>query len=727
MRVYEIARDKNVSSRQMLDLLKEAGIELASHMSVVPEEAFAHIDKAFSPKKTEKKSVEKKAEKKTEIKSKPKSEPKPVEKTETKKVISKEEIKPKVVVSPVLNPKPILKPKEDLKTTARPVAHVRADSRFRRYAPESQAKQSVTEIEVSEGKPLFQVAEMMGKSQGDLILALLRKGMACNRNNILSVDVISTLGGLFGINVIAKEKNIIADKDSAAIEKSRNGVTRWPIVVVMGHVDHGKTTLLDFVRKQNTASREKGGITQHLGAYQVSSHHGDIVFLDTPGHEAFSFLRSRGAKITDVAILVVAVDDGIKPQTIEAIKHAKNANVPIIVAANKIDKLESYDAALQTLKRQLAEHDLVVEDWGGDIVCVPISAKTGKGVDELLEMVVLQSEMMDLKADPELPGKAFVLESKIEKGYGPVATVICHEGSIKKGDYFVCGSGTGKVRLLINSLGQKVAQAGPSIPVKIVGFDKFAEIGDWLTIVSAEEYSKAKSGKDARVYTKLPAAIQAMDMVGKEKEKKINLIIKTDARGSREAVEGSLAKLSKKMKKGYPNLNIIYSDVGDISEKDIELSITANALILGLHVKVERNAVSFAKDKSVNIKLFDIIYHLVEFLQGYLEMRKEVKTISKRVALLEVRKVFNIKKIGVVAGCYVKEGVITKGNKVVCVRDKQEIGEGKIKSLQRDTKTVKEVHAGFECGFICEGFNDWQEGDAVVVYSVSKEPVGENN
>ncbi|MCF7799561.1 translation initiation factor IF-2 [Candidatus Babeliales bacterium] len=707
MRIYEIAKEKNVPSKQIISLLKKAGIEVSSHMSVISKEGLAHIEKTFSPKQN----VSEVSLKQSTDKEKKQQESMNIEK--------KVEPKLKKVITKSINTASKEKPKKD--------TFKKRFDRFHGHQQTPKAQEVITEIKIESPLPLFRVAEVMGKSAGDLIMNLLKQGMACNRNYILSTDIIKSLGNQFGINVIVKDKNLIkeAEKIIEKEEKTGHELTRWPIVVVMGHVDHGKTTLLDFIRKQNTAAKEKGGITQHLGAYQVSSNHGDIVFLDTPGHEAFSFLRSRGTKITDIAILVVAVDDGVKPQTIEAIKHAKASNVPIIVAANKIDKVES-SAYLQTLKRQLAEQDLMVEDWGGDVVCVPISAKTGMGVNELLEIVVLQAQMMDLKADPKLPAKAFILESNIEKGYGPVATVICQDGSIKKGDFFVCGNATGKVRLLINSLGEKINQAGPSVPVKVVGFDSFAEIGDQLRVVNSREYFNFKNKKEARITTALASTqFQSLDFLDKSPKKQLNLIIKTDTRGSKEAIENSVIKLSNKMKKGYPEINLIQVGIGDISEKDVELSITTNSILLGLHVKVEKNAILFAKDKAVNIKLFDIIYKLIDYVIEQLEKDRETKIVYKKVAELVVRRVFNIKKIGTVAGCYVKEGVVSKGDKVVCVRNNKEIGEGKITSLQRETKTVKEVHAGFECGFVCEGFNDWLENDTVMVYGATKELVGE--
>ena len=565
--------------------------------------------------------------------------------------------------------------------------------------------------------PLFEVAKKMGKSDGDLIYVLLKSGSACNRNFVLPIETIKTLGLSFGIQVDVLDSSGSVEK---FLSTSANGITRWPIVVVMGHVDHGKTTLLDYLRNKNVAEKEKGGITQHLGAYEVDSKHGKIVFLDTPGHEAFSYLRSRGSRVTDIAILIVAAEDGVKPQTVEAIKHAKDSGVPIIVAINKIDKLSKTElaSALQNVYRELADNNVLVEDWGGEVISIPISAQTGAGVNELLEMIVLQSEMLDLKADPKAPAQAFVLESNLEKGLGPVATVICLEGTLKRGDYFSCGNSTGKVRVLINSAGDRINQAGPAVPVTVVGFDNFAEMGGWLKVISAQEYKKTKSLKKGVTATST-AAPTLMLSLHEEDKGRINLIIKTDTRGSKEAIEGSIAKLYKLTKKNCAKLHIVFSSIGDITENDIELADTTSSLVLSLHAKIDRKALSLAKDKKVKIKRFDVIYHLVEYLEAELEKTKKIEIKWVKAAQLLVKKVFKIKKF-VIAGCSVQDGVVSIGDRVVCMRNGQNFGEGVINSLEREKKVVKEVRAGYECGFISDGFKGWKESDIVHVFSQDK-------
>lgn len=586
----------------------------------------------------------------------------------------------------------------------------------------------VTDFEITSSLRVGDLAVALGKPVSDVILNLLKRGMACNINYVVQPDMIKTLAEHYGIKAVVAKQQVTTEATEEQVVAMRlkkvatEGITRKPIVVVMGHVDHGKTTLLDYIRKKNVAASEKGGITQHLGAYEVESKQGSIVFLDTPGHEAFSYIRRQGSKITDIAILVIAADDGIKPQTIEAIKHAQAAEVPIIVAINKVDKVKSV-AALDTIKRQLTQYDLMTEDWGGQVICAPISAKTGEGVDHLLEMVVLQAQMMELKARIDVPAKVFILESHIEKGFGPVATGIVVEGTLKHGDFFACGGATGKVRLLVDSYGKRLPKAGPSLPIKIVGFNNLEDIGEWLSVLTQQEASRFKEDTDLDVQ-KGGASAQPKEhfqqfnnnaIAGMKVQRALNLILKTDTRGSKEALAGLIEKLAKENKEINCPIRVIMSGIGDISEGDVELAMNTGAFVIGLHVKAEKNAQSFAKEKNVSVYQHDIIYHIIEFLQEQLNKRREIKMMWEKVAELVVRKVFDIKGLGVIAGCYVREGVVAKGNKVVCMRAGKQVGEGKIASLQRDKKTVKEVHTGYECGFICDTYTDWIEDDVVHV------------
>ncbi len=747
MRVHEYAKKLKISSKELLEKLSSKGFTFSSHMSVLSDEAKNYLDKQqlkktkVPVKKQSASSIDKckKVEKNKKVsESKSKSQKKSTDLSK-EKVITEKSIetanKLKVVAKEeVIKASQLLKdaPKEKTVTSkVTPVSRTYksfSNKRFEQKRPYVKTSPKIiTEIEAQDSMVLGDVAKLMGKYAGDLIFVLLKKGLVCNINSVIPIETIEMLGQEFNITVLAGDvKKELAGFDKK-FERSGQGQTRWPIVVVMGHVDHGKTTLLDYLRKMNVAAKEKGGITQHLGAYEVDSVHGKMVFLDTPGHEAFSYMRQKGAKVTDIAILIVAADDGVKPQTIEAIKHARESGVPIIVAVNKIDK-PGVKAGVETVKRQLAQHDLVTEDWGGQTICVPISAKTGQGVEELLEMITLQAEMMELKADSKIPARAFILESTMEKGYGPVATVIPVEGTLKQGDFFTCGDGTGRVRLLIDSFGAKITQAEPSIPVKIVGFDKFVSLGEWLQVVSRKEYLKAKSSVGSLNVRVQGQPFQNLTSVfsSETPDKFLNLIIKTDMHGSKEAVLGSLNKLSKQKKdKDYP-IRIVSSGIGDISEGDILLAENTNAEIIGLHVKAERNALRLAKERSIDIKLYDVIYHMVEDIEKFLLTKKVIKKQWKKTAELTVRKVFNIKKAGVIAGCYVTDGVISRNNKVECIRGGKAIGEGKVVSLQREKKTVKEVHSGYECGFTTDRFHDWQVGDTVYCYEEVKEPVNES-
>ncbi len=779
MRIYELAKELGVSSKDLVLRLNEAGFSCSTHMSVVTDEGIAKARSIFGkvPVKTS-------APAETAVK---KTTP-PVEKTRSGEAIkdqminsSKNTIKGQAETqrNDVLHATDKqrtagnrnLETADDSVTTpavpsvrvgqvgafvdeestqelfAVPLADRKGQEKYTRIFTEHkgpggrgfrrrrnnrrQAEKQVveqpkviTEVLIERPLHLFEAAALMGKQPSELILSLLKKGKACNRNDVLAVDMMKQLADQYGLKILA----VAAASEQVAVQSGKakagaDGEVRWPIVVVMGHVDHGKTTLLDFIRKKNIAASEKGGITQHLGAYEVESKKGKIVFLDTPGHEAFGYIRKQGAKVTDLAILVIAADDGIKPQTLEAIKHAREADVPIIVAINKIDKVKSA-TALETIKRQLAQHNLMTEDWGGQTICVPISAKTGEGVEHLLEMILLQAEMMDLQSYKARPAKAFVLESRLEKGYGPVATVICIEGTLKQGDYFSCGESAGKVRLLIDSHGNKVESIGPSVPVQVIGFNGISSIGEWLNVVTPQEYSKLRfntpviesSNKTAFSTGKATSGIESKKTAGRG----INLIIKTDTRGSKEALAGSIEKLSRENKEIDCPIRIILSGIGDISESDIELAADTNSYIVGLHVKVEKNAQLLARDRDVALHVHQIIYHLVEFLHAEILKRKEVKITWEKSGELVVRKVFDIKGIGVIAGCYVREGVIARVNKVACVRMGKIVAEGKITSLQRDKKSVKEVHTGFECGFVCDSFNDWQIDDTVHVFKEVK-------
>lgn len=536
----------------------------------------------------------------------------------------------------------------------------------------------------------------------EVIVTLLGKGIAATINQLLPEELVVELAQKYEIELHEKPKAAGEQIEELSEEQEGEWKERLPVVVVIGHVDHGKTTLLDFIRNTRVAAREKGGITQHLGAYEVPTKHGGIVFLDTPGHEAFSLIRVRGVKVADIAILIVAADDGIKPQTIEAINVAKNAGIPLVVAINKVDKVAP--AQVESVKSQLAQYDLVPEDWGGNTVVVPISAKEGTGVDSLLEMLVLQSQLMDLKANMTVPARGYVLESHLEKGRGPVATVICQHGTLKVGDYFAAGEATGRVSSLVDSGGKRIKKAGPSVPVQVAGLSQIAHSGDVFEVHPQKVIKKGAPTAQRADLLKRKA--------GQKSDGDIDIIIKADNASSREAVVDALSRL----KSGHGSISVIQSGIGDITESDVIFAEDTGALIYGFHVRVQPNATDLISKKDITVKTYDIIYKLIEDVEALLEARKPIEMITKKVGEATVLKVFDIKNLGVIAGSVVNEGRFVRNGKVIVYRDKQKVGEGPIKGLQRERRAVKEVHSGFECGFLVDGFDDWEVDDRVECY-----------
>ena len=683
MRIYEFARENNTTSKEILAILTEGGFSGLTHMSQLTSDALALVQSKAGKAAPKAPSPKTAAHKPTTVKPAPAKPAAPAV--------------AKPVAPAVAKPAPA-KPAPQ-KATVKPKTSSR-NARKRRPVP--QAPEVITEIIVAGGLPLHEAADMMGKQSGELIVSLLREGLVCNRNQVITKEQITSLAQSFGLTVKQPEKSAQKETIEAA---SGVEVSRFPVVVIMGHVDHGKTTLLDYLRKTNVAAREAGGITQALGAYEVESAHGKIVFLDTPGHAAFTHMRKRGTQVTDMVVLMVAADDGIMPQTDEAINCAKAAGVPIIVAINKVDKAQSA-AAIQTIKRQLADRDLLTEDWGGEVVCIPISAKTGLGVDELLEMIVLQGQLLELKSHPEADVRAFVLEANVEKGHGAVASVMCTQGTLKQGDYFVCGNVTGKARLLIDSYGKKVAQAGPSIPVKVVGFDALPSSSEVLEVISYNDYLKVRSGK-----VSASSFLSRGDVVSAQYV--IPIMLKGDTFGSLEAVLGAIDKLNKNAPEGAPLIKVLSSTVGDVTQGDIERALDTSARLVCMNVKVERNAALHAKEFNAQVIHHDVIYHLLEELEALQIKGVKKKKIEKKLGEAIVRKVFDVKGLGVIAGCYVQSGLFVEKTKVQCFRRGEYLGEGKITSLQKERKNVKEVRSGSECGFICDGFSDWQEDDIV--------------
>jgi len=570
---------------------------------------------------------------------------------------------------------------------------------------------------------LVDAASLMKKMVSEVIFVLLKNGVAKNIHAVVVPSDMKILCDAFGIKLTIeaptkKDATVMVEGDR---NKSTVGIDeqRLPVVVVMGHVDHGKTTLLDYLRKTNVVAKEKGGITQHLSAYEVKTGSSSSIFLDTPGHEAFSGMRTRGTRITDIAIIIVAVNDGIKPQTIEAIKLAKQAEVPMVVAINKIDKLDS-QAQIEALYTQLAQQGLTPEEWGGDTVCVKISAKTGQGVSDLLDMLGLMADMLDLKTSTTAPARAFVLETRQLKGHGLAVTVICREGTLRKGDHFICGQTTGKVRLLIDSFGAFVNEAGPSIPVQVIGFDDPMGVGDYLEVVSAAQYQEARAHFGDRIGGSVSSNAPSLAHADSDKPF-IRLMFKSDMQGSCQAISDAILKMSQSAKNKSLRVELISCEVGPIVESDVIRAADTGAHLFGLHVKADKNAQITAKQRGVNIVLHEIIYHLFEQVEDFIktERRKIVHLVEAGKA--EVLKIFPIKGQKVIAGCLIKEGILKIGDKVVCIRAREEVGHGKVVTLQRDRKDAKEIHAGLDCGLLTDTFHGWAVGDRVTIFTHQRE------
>lgn len=496
---------------------------------------------------------------------------------------------------------------------------------------------------------------------------------------------------------------------------------RPPVITLMGHVDHGKTSLLDAIRRSKIVDREHGGITQHIGAYEVETEKGKITFLDTPGHEAFTAMRSRGANITDIVVLVVAADDGVMPQTVEAIDHAKAAKVSIIVAINKIDKK---GINLEKVKKQLSQHDLAPEDWGGKTIAVGVSAKTGEGINELLDMILLESDMLELKSVYDNLASGVVIEAKLSKGQGPVITVLVQSGSLKSGDNIICGLHYGKIRAMINDLGQRIDKVTPGMPAEILGFSGVPEAGEKFYVLDDEKKLKVivqerQAKTRQRKITPEPKHISLEDLYSKIQKgevKDLNLIIKADVQGSLEAIKESLSKLISQ----EVNLNILHSGIGPINSSDVILAEASNAIIIGFHVTADAKAKDLAANKDVEIRTYRVIYELINEIKAALEglLAPKIKKIFLGKAL--VRKVFNLSRSGIVAGCFVQKGKITRQATVSLVRDGQAIFEGNISALKRFKDDVREVQEDFECGISLAGFNDYKEGDIIEAYTLEK-------
>lgn len=673
VRVYELAKQLNITSKALIQQLEDLGIDIKNHMSTLDSEQANLVTDLLTEEDTEKKEKEEKTIKK--------------DKKPEKKQIKKE------------NKKSINNVQE---------SHIEDDYK-EMLLPSS--------IRVGE------LADNLSTSATEIIKKLMSLGKMVTINQEIDFDTASLIAEEYGY-IATKEKEKSIEEELIVEEEDRpeDLVKRPPVITVMGHVDHGKTSLLDAIRETKVTAKEAGGITQHIGAYTVQVHGEKITFLDTPGHEAFTSMRLRGASITDIAILVVAADDGVMPQTVEAINHAKAADVPIIVAINKIDKST---AAPDRVKQELTEYGLIAEEWGGDTICVPVSALTGEGIDNLLEMILLVSEMLELKANPKKRARGSIIEAELNKGRGTVATLLVETGTIRVGDSIVAGTAYGKVRAMVDDKGKRVKKAGPSMPVEIIGLSEVPSAGDTLYVLKDDKLARTIAEKNKEAFREQNLVkthrLSLDDLFSKIQEgeiKEINIIIKADVQGSIEALKQSLEKLSNE----EVRINTIHTGVGGISESDVMLATASNAIIIGFNVRPDNNAITIAEKEDVDIRLYRVIYNAIEDMEDAMKGMLEPEYKEVVVGKAEIRQTFKVPNIGTIGGSYVIEGKINRNNQVRIVRDGIVVHEGTISSLKRFKDDAREVLSGFECGIGIERYNDLKEGDIIEAFTMEEIP-----
>ncbi|WP_314038977.1 translation initiation factor IF-2 [Gemella morbillorum] len=670
VRVYEYAKEIGKQSKDIIKVLRESEIEVSNHMSMLTEEGLAKLDSIFKAKKEEPK-AEKVASNQNQ--------------SDTKKHKNKKSNKqqPAIIEAPT--------------------------------------EETISEdtILVRDGMTVGELSEVLSVNSTELIKKLFMElKIMANINQSLTLEQIELIAMDYGKEI---QEEVEINKEDLDLyfeveDEEKNLKERAPIVTIMGHVDHGKTTLLDTIRNTRVTAGEAGGITQHIGAYQVRTKDKKITFLDTPGHAAFTTMRARGAKITDVTILVVAADDGVMPQTIEAINHAKAADVPIIVAVNKMDKPQ---ANPDRVMNELVEYGLISEEWGGDTIFVPISALKGEGIDELLENILLVTEMQELKANPNRLALGTVIEAKLDKGRGAVATLLVQNGTLNVGDPLVVGNTYGRVRAMINDRSKNIHTAKPSTPVEITGLQDVPNAGDRFVVFGDEKTARQIGEKRQQQYietTRQANSAVSLDTLFEQMKqgemKDLNIIIKADVQGSVEALAMSLAKIDVE----GVNVRIIHTGVGAINESDITLAVASSAVVIGFNVRPDNNAKQMAATEQVDIRLHSIIYKVIEEIEAAMTGLLDPEFVEKVIGLAEVRQVYKVSKIGTIAGAYVTEGKVSRDGKVRVIRDSVVIYEGEIDTLRRFKDDVKEVQSGYECGMTVENFNDIKEGDVFEVY-----------
>ncbi len=707
MRVYELARQLGVSSKSLVTFIKEkVGIEIKSHMSVLNDDQIRLIEEKLPSKEKEKEKEKEKSKPKTK-KTKEKKEERKEEQKEEKDLPCGDECKKEGVIEDK---------GQDSDISSQEMESV---SSAEKPTQEAEDITEIREVEVEFPISVRQLCDALGVKVSDLLFRALSKKMMLNINSVLDKDMAEEVASWYG--VILKEAASVDERieqKHQELEK-QNQRPRHPVVTLMGHVDHGKTSLLDYIRKSNITDKEYGGITQHIGAYVVETKFGKITFLDTPGHEAFTSMRARGANITDLVILVVAADDGVMPQTIEAINHAKAAEVPIVVAINKID---TPGADPDKVKRQLAEYGLMPEEWGGKTIMIPVSAKTGKGIDDLLEMVILEAEMLELKSNYNKPACGVVLEAQLHPFKGVLATFLVTSGKLKVGDAVIVGKTCGKVRSIVNDKGQRIKELFPAEAGQILGLEDVPEAGDKFFVVESEKIARQIAEERKEKSKTLSSSIQSVSLeemfeqIQKGEEKELRLILKADVRGTLEAIKASVEKFSNDEVK----IRFMHTGVGEVGYSDVLLAEASKAVIIGFNVSVNSRARKYAEEKKIEIRLYRIIYQLLEDLQATVEGMLEPIIKEVWMGAAEVRQVFRLSKAGTIAGSYVKKGKVLRGADAKLVRNGQVVWEGKISSLKRFKDDVKEVAEGYECGIGLENFSQIMVGDTIECYQKEK-------
>ncbi|MBU8906971.1 translation initiation factor IF-2 [Desertibacillus haloalkaliphilus] len=686
MRIYEYAKEKNKSSKEIIEQLKQLNVSVSNHMSVIDEDTIKKLEGNSNSKENKQDTAKQKNKP-----SKPKQE------------------------KPNHNKNNPNQKKKGNKKQQRNQKNNRGNKE--EQSVKSKQNKTPEKITYSGTVTVGDLAGKLNKEPSELIKKLMFLGVMATINQELDKDSIELICEDFGVEV--EEEVIIDEHEFENIEENddpKDLKERPPVVTIMGHVDHGKTTLLDSIRHTKVTAGEAGGITQHIGAYQIEENDKKVTFLDTPGHAAFTTMRARGAQVTDITILVVAADDGVMPQTKEAINHAKAAGVPIIVAVNKMDKeAANPDRVMQ----ELTEFELVPEAWGGDTIFVPVSALKGEGIDELLEMILLVAEVEEYKANPDKRARGTVIEAELDKGRGPVATLLVQSGTLNVGDPIVVGNTFGRVRAMVNDLGRRVKTVGPSTPVEITGLNAVPQAGDQFLAFEdekkARQIGEARATKQREAERKETSKVSLDDLFEQIQQgdiKEINVIIKADVQGSVEAMKGALEKIDVEGVK----VNIIHTGVGAIAESDIILASASNAIVIGFNVRPDVNAKRTAEAEKVDIRLHRVIYNAIDEIEAAMKGMLDPEYQEKVIGQLEVRATFKVSKIGTIAGSYVTDGKITRDSTVRLIRDGIVIYEGALNALKRYKDDVKEVASGYECGVTLENFNDIKEGDIIEAY-----------